>query len=272
MDNQKHEIARGHWGTVVDLGDGRVAKYFRNDIVPASAQIEAQVAQIAYQMEVSTPKPLGWFNEDGVNGIIFEKINGETLARLVLERPWKLIWATREMAKIFVRIHSVPIKGLQTMHVELEERIDRAVELSESQKSKALKILRSLEMGDRLCHKDYHPGNLMVEGQVCHVIDWGGAVQGPPIADLTHAYVLNKVDGTLEDVPWVNRFLIQSLRGLYIELFVYFYARFSPDLSYFAIKSGIRRWIIPIAAARLASYGDFEKPALMKILRSHRLL
>lgn len=261
------EIAQGHWGRVYDLGDGSVIKCFRPEADPNAIRVEAEIGNLAANLGVSTPKVLGVQNTPKQGIIRFEKITGHTLARYVLERPWKLIWATHQMAKIFVQIHKIKVTGTRPIKRALANRIKRAPELSYTDKESILGTLNQLEDGDRLCHYDYHPGNIMVSEAGCYVIDWGGATHGVPLADVTHAYVLNKVDGVLEDVPWFNRLLIRSARNLYIEMFLYFYAQHSKEFSYRDIKRGIRRWIIPIAAARLASYGDFETEALLKIIK-----
>lgn len=266
MNSKAKLIAEGHWGRVFDLGDSRVAKYFRADAHPMSIKLEAEVANVAFALGVPTPKPISFETEPEKGFIIFERVDGETLAQHILPRPWRIIWATKEMAKILAKTHSVQISGVHSVKSHFEERIQRATELTDVQKNKALEILSKLEDGDRLCHTDYHPGNVMVEGQICKVIDWGGATQGHPMADLTHTYVLNKVDGVLEEFSWAQRTLILAMRRLYVELFLLFYAKYS-GYRYRQIKAEIKRWIIPVAAARLASYGDFETPALLKVLK-----
>lgn len=260
-------IAEGHWGRVYDLGDGTVAKCFRADANPKAIQLEAEVANLASSLGVPTPTALDIKNEPGHGVLRFAKINGETVARHVMERPWRLFWATHQMARIFSQIHTVEISGTRPIKRALANRIGRAPELSDAERSTILDRLEQLEDGNMLCHYDYHPGNVMVSQRKCFVIDWGGATHGPAIADVTHAYVLNKVDGVLQDVPWLNRIIVRSLRGLYIELFLFHYARGKPDCSYRSLKADIKRWILPVAAARLASYGDFETEALLRMIR-----
>jgi len=270
MTVDPHKIAKGHWGTVFDLGNGRVLKQFREDAHPKAVKMEAEVAHLANKLGVATPRPISVQTDVGQCAIVFEKIDGETLAQHILPRPWKLIWGTREMARILAKIHTIQINGTQPFKCALEESIQSLSELPENKKIKALEILKSLPDGDRLCHKDYHPGNVMVAGSSCFVIDWGGATHGHPMADLTYTYVLNQVDGVSEDFPWINRVFIRAMRGIYVELFLYFYARYS-GVKYRMLKAEIKRWVIPVAAARLASYGDFETRALLKILRSNGL-
>lgn len=261
------QIAQGQQGVIYDVGDGTILKSYHPDTNPKSIQTEAEISHAAYSVGIPTPRLISIKNETTERWLRYKKIEGKQLSRIVLERPWRLIWATRQMAIIFVQIHSVKIQGVPSIMKSFERRILEAKELTIDQRDTALNLLSQLRDGDRLCHYDYHPGNLMVDGKTCYVIDWGSAKRGNPIADLAHAYVLNKVDGTLEDVPWFNRLLIRVMRNLYIELFLYLYGRYSHELTYREIKARIKRWIIPVAAARLTNYGDFETVALLHILK-----
>lgn len=261
------EIAHGQHGIVYDLGDGTVLKWQHPNKPPEAIQIEAEVSHLAYRVGIPTPQFIGLKNEPNEKWIRYQKLNGIQLSRLILEHPWKLIWAIKQMAQILVQTHSVKVQGVPLIKESFERRIQEVVELSEDQKKRSRDMLSTLEDGDRLCHYDYHPSNLMVEDDKCYVIDWGSAKCGSPMADIAHTYILNKVDGILEDVPWFNRLLIRVMRNLYIELFLYFYSRYSSELTYREIKSGIKPWIIPVATARLTNYGDFETSALLQILK-----
>jgi len=260
-------IAEGHWGTVYDLGDGTVAKVFRAEAHPDAVRYEYDVANLLNGLRLPTPATRELTVIDGKLTIIFDKIDGETMGEYVEKRPWKLFFATRQFADIHTKIHKIQLKGAQSIKRALHSRIRGGSELDEGMKSKIRSYLDTLEEDDRLCHFDFHPGNLMVENEQLHVIDWGGASQGPIIADVTHSYVLNKVGSISSDAPLWFSVLIRSMRRVYLELYLIHYARFSSDFSYRELKAGVNRWLLPIAAARLKSQDDFETPALMKIIR-----
>ena len=197
-------IGEGHWGAVYDLGNGTVAKVLRSDADPRAVQFEYEVAKVAYDLGVPTPKPIDLQVRNGCAVFIQQKINGDSLARYVLEKPWKLVWATREMAKILARIHTVQVTGLRPIKRAIASRIRRAPEITDTERDRCLELLEALPDGDRLCHYDFHTGNILVEDERCYVIDWGGATLGHPMADLSHAYVLNRycnlMSGNLSEV------------------------------------------------------------------------
>jgi len=43
--------------------------------------------------------------------------------------------------------------------------------------------LRELPDGEALCHGDFHPRNVIVDGDELTIIDWVDASSGPPAAD-----------------------------------------------------------------------------------------
>lgn len=260
-------IATGYQGQVFDLGDGTVAKVFppRTDV--SEVQIEAEVAHFCAELGLSTPPVVGVKAEDGARVIRFEKVEGVTLTDMVMQSPWRMIWATQRMAQLFVNLHKIKVEGLRSMKKTLRDRIGRAPELSEWERDAALTSLEDLEDGNQLCHFDYHPGNVLVSKEQCFVIDWGDARSGAPLADITHALVLNRVDGDVQNAPLVNRVVVRWLRALYLELFIFFYARASEEYSYRQIKRGIRRWLLPIAAGRLLTKSAYEKRKLLGLVR-----
>jgi len=262
-------IAVGHWGTVYDLKDGTVVKVFRDGVQIECVRYEYELAKLLSGWGLPTPVTHGLTKVDGKHAIIFDKIDGETLGGYVEKRPWKLFFATRQFADIHTKIHKIQLKGAQSIKRALHSRIRDGSEIDEGMKAKIRSYLDTLEDDERLCHFDFHPGNLMVENEQLHVIDWGGASQGPIIADVTHSYVLNKVDSISSDAPIWFRVLIRSMRRIYLELYLIHYARFSSDFSYRELKAGVNRWLLPIAAARLKSKDDFETPALMKIIHKN---
>jgi aminoglycoside phosphotransferase (APT) family kinase protein len=54
----------------------------------------------------------------------------------------------------------------------------------------ARQVLDGLPDGDRLCHGDYHPGNVLQAAGRIAVIDWGAATRGAPETDHARALLL----------------------------------------------------------------------------------
>ena len=260
------KLAAGKNGTIYDLGDGSVAKVFARDTAAKTIEREAITAKLAIDSGLPTPKILDVQTGGICKQIRFEKIQGEPLSLSVLKRPWKVIWASREMAKCLVKIHAVTDTQIRDLQSELIGQIKKAPILSEGDKQDVITQLKTLKGKNCLCHFDFHSGNVMVTRQKCLVIDWGAAILGPPLADLTQSYVINRIDGFPEQSTVLTRWLIQALRALHIEMLIAFYAWISHDHSYRSIKRGIRLWLRPIAAARLADEIPYETEPLLALL------
>lgn len=265
----KQVIAKGHWGIVYEWGDGTILKRFRNELPDELITYEFNVATLAYQSGIPTPKPLRVHSDGEYRGIIFEKIEGINLARYVLKKPWKILWAIKEMALLLKVINNVTLDGAYSIKTSFIQRLISVTEVSATDKKRALSLLDQLEEGNSLCHHDYHPANIIINNNQLYVIDWGGACQGNYLADVAHTYVINAVDGIPEDTPWLIQKLMFSFRSLYLQLFLYHYAQQHPDLTYKKIRQKLSTIIAPVAVARLSYYGDFETPELLRLITKH---
>ena len=69
-------------------------------------------------------------------------------------------------------------------------KIERAQALPDDIRRRVLAALDTFPTGDRICHGDFHPGNILmtVRGEV--VIDWIDVTRGNPLADLARTTIL----------------------------------------------------------------------------------
>lgn len=259
------EMASGHRGTVYDIGNGRVLKMFMPGADPEDVVFEFEVSKGANQSGVATPRPFEIVRVNEQLGIVFEKIEGPTLAQFVLSRPWRVFWASEKAAQLHAQINSLKLAGATTIHQDLAEKIRCVREISEHQRGNALKELSQLPEGEMLCHHDMHPGNILVSDGKLYVIDWGGAKCGTPYADVAHTYVLNKVDGIIEDTPHYIKLLIKLLRNSYLKRYLRAYAE-AANTPFSVLRKNLDDWLFVTANARLASYGDFETQSLINLI------
>ena len=101
--------------------------------------------------------------------------------------------------------------------------------LSELRRKTLLAGLAAMPEGDRLCHGDFHPYNIMGPLGREVLIDWPNASQGDPTADVCRTYVL-------------LRSVSSELASAYIDT----YSQASG-----ASRDAILNWLPYVAAARL---------------------
>lgn len=173
-------------------------------------------------------------------GIVMERIGAPVLGAL-LEAPARQGEMLDEMLRLQRRIHAARAAGLEPLTARLAGRIGRACQLSGARRDELLARLAAMPAGDRVCHGDFHPFNILGRGAGARVVDWLDATSGEPAADVCRTYVL-------------ARNFSENLAAAY--------------LAAYAAASGIeeaaiRAWLPFVAAARLVENVPEEEAALV---------
>jgi aminoglycoside phosphotransferase (APT) family kinase protein len=127
----------------------------------------------------------------------------------------------------------------------------------------ARRVLDGLPAGDRLCHGDLHPGNVLVGADGVSVIDWANATRGVPEADFARTVLLLEQADPLPGTSLFFRGLMAAGRSLFAGAFARAYRQRTHD----PLKQ-LDLWAIAHAAARLAEGIKVEEPRLIAFLGS----
>jgi streptomycin 6-kinase len=185
-------LGQGREAEVFARPDGSVLKLLRQAGQSADREIAA-LASVA-DGDALVPRVLGRMELDDRPGILLERVDGPDLLSLVGSRPWLLRRAGRVMAQVHARLHAVPgPTGLPDLRTELANRIRSVTRLPADLASWVLSILDKLPDGDRLCHGDFHLGNIL--GGLDHpvVIDGGEAARSDPVADVANTWLVHRM-------------------------------------------------------------------------------
>ena len=144
---------------------------------------------------------------------------------------------------LHLRIHKRPELRLPPLKARLRRRLGQATQLPEDLREKLLAQLAGLPDGDRLCHGDFHPFNVVGLPGHCMVIDWLDATSGAPEADVCRSFVL-----MLPSVP--------ELAENYLELYL---ARGR------VARTSVLAWLQVVAGARLADRIPEEEELLLRL-------
>jgi len=79
------------------------------------------------------------------------------------------------------------------LKVTLAANIAASVHLDKSRKRELHDAIVDMPHGDRLCHGDFHPLNILGDTLDPVVIDWLDARRGDPVADVCRSYLLLKL-------------------------------------------------------------------------------
>jgi Ser/Thr protein kinase RdoA (MazF antagonist) len=182
------------------LGSGNVAeafeygphvlKLYRYPDARSAAFIEAATLSMLADHGLPTPRVhrVGLF--EGRWGLVMDRAAGETLARFTAEGVELVPGGFEEMLRLHRRIHAEADPRLPALTARLRYRIARIEGIDQALRARLLARLAKLPDGDRLCHGDFHPFNIVGMPGSALVIDWLDAASGPPAADVARSYML----------------------------------------------------------------------------------
>jgi aminoglycoside phosphotransferase (APT) family kinase protein len=123
-------------------------------------------------------------------GIVMTLVNGPTFADQIEARPDLTATYLNEMARIQFQVHQCSGFRFTDLKTRLAGNVRRAVELDGPTKIRLLEKIFELPDGERLCHGDYHPHNILGHPKQATLIDWLDACCGTPAADVCRSYIL----------------------------------------------------------------------------------
>lgn len=234
-------LGEGKVAQVFEAGD-HVIKLYRPGVGPEQAQREAMILDALRLVPLSVPRGLGVVEIDGRWGLAMSRAAGVPLAARMQAEPDA---AVALLAGLHGRMHAIGIAALSPLKARLADRIGRAGQLGDAERSGLLDRLAALPDGDRLCHGDFHPLNVMVDGDDATIIDWLDATGGPPQADVARAYLLALRHMRALAEPY----LAARLAGAAFD------------------RMAVMDWLPVLAAARLAEDVPDEEPWLLSLAR-----
>jgi thiamine kinase-like enzyme len=116
-------------------------------------------------------------------------INGITLAHRIRKQKYKN-WL-EEMVNLQILTYQYSGLKIPNAFEVFGKQIEQS-NLDVNLKNKALISLDSIKKLDVLCHLDFHPENIMYDGQKYYIIDWVNAKLANPVMDIARTYIIFK--------------------------------------------------------------------------------
>jgi aminoglycoside phosphotransferase (APT) family kinase protein len=259
-------LAEGREAEVFLRPDGTLLKLLRDPAWASRVQREAAALSALNAHRDLAPCCIETVEVDGRPGLVLERVPGRDLLSVLERRPWLLRRAGRVMAEVHAAMHDeVAPPSLPELHAELQARIEHASDLPQPLAAFALELLDGLPPGDRLCHGDLHPGNVLGTWDRPVVIDWGDASSGDPVADVARTDLLLRIGTPPPGTSLPLRVLIPMGRRLLADRYLAVYRRLHP------VGIGrLERWKVVRAAARFAEGVEEEYEALAAFVDGRR--
>jgi aminoglycoside phosphotransferase (APT) family kinase protein len=177
-------LGRGYTADVYVWDAGRVLKLFHRGATSDRAEREFRATKSVHAAGLPSPAVYDLIELDGRLGIVFERLHGRSMLEEVQRKPWTLVAAARQLARLHVVMHErLGPAELPPVKARFREWIV-AADRSQADKVAALAELDALSDGDAVCHGDFHPANVLRTTRGWVAVDWGAAFRGPPSADV----------------------------------------------------------------------------------------
>ena len=261
MENGSARIGQGREAEILEWDNGRVLRLLWSAEREPWLDREETALRAASAAGAPVPVTHERISVDGRPGLVMERLDGPDLLTRLGSRPWTVPFAGRLLGRLHARLHEVRAPStLPALKDNIRELLSlRRDRVPADLAAEALDGLAELPDGDRLCHGDFHPGNVLLTSAGSRVIDWAGASRADPIADVCRTRLLVGLGEVPAHAPALVRRLDRAGRSWLLRSYLRAYGR--PE------QQAIRRWERVLAVARLAEGIDAERQSLLRLLR-----
>jgi aminoglycoside phosphotransferase (APT) family kinase protein len=235
-------LGAGREAEAFECGD-KVVKLYKTSSSKLSAFREAANLTAAHLLGLPVPETHGLHTFDGRWGIVMAKVEGPSFDQRLGSEPTARATVLARMVALQLQLHRQRASHLVALKLRLKENIGRA-NLDETLRNRLLDLLAQSADGDRVCHGDFHPFNILGSLGQPTIVDWLDASCGDPAADVCRSYLLMSRPMPQVAADYVSAYAAAS--GM------------SPQ--------AVFDWLPIVAAARLAEAVPNETPRLLAML------
>ncbi len=181
-------IGFGRTAEFFEISNEKVVKLFYPEFSSEMAQNEYSINNSLAKKLPSIPKVYELVKIEDRNGIIFERIAGDTLSHYLLNNPLQIMRTVKRFASLHRKVNNVELENIGNN--DQKDKIKRSKILNETERDILISFLDKTK-SNNLCHGDYHPENVMIsENDSMRIIDWVTAFTGNPLLDIARTYYL----------------------------------------------------------------------------------
>jgi aminoglycoside phosphotransferase (APT) family kinase protein len=255
-------VGQGREAQIFAWGEGKVLKLYYDAAQRRSLEIEAAAMSAAKAAGAPAPAAVETIELEGRPGLVMERCDGPDLLTQFGRKPWSVFAAGRTMGIAHARLHAVtaPVV-LPRVKEAVPQRLARSDRVPEELRSVALRALEAMPDGDRLCHGDFHPGNIILTSHGPRVIDWPNAFSGDPNADIARTLLTFR----LGEPPAGTAAIVRVLAVIGRRIMIGRYRTGYRSVRAFD-DAAVDAWMLPVAIHRLTDGIDEERPRLLKYI------
>ncbi len=240
--------------------DGWVLKLFNQGIPRGAVEFEANLTRTVHSTGLPVPAVGEVLEVDGRYGLELERLDGISMLEAMANEPEKFQVYADQLAELQSESQKHRMPELPDLGERLRRKIMNVQTLPERVRAAALEMLVGLPEDDKLCHGDFHPGNILLSAHGPVIIDWIDAAHGSPILDFARSTLLfggvqlpAEFPGAGQLNPILEDFY-DAYRKRYFEL--------NP-----VDPQEFNRWLPVVAAARLDENIYYDEQRLLSIAK-----
>lgn len=262
MDIKERLLGQGNTAEIYEWETNHILKLYRKGIPDTLCEDEFRVTKNVYDLLQVTPKPIDIVHINNRIGAVYERIQGKTMLKEMLSKPWAFSKYSRLLAQCHIKIQKPVDFNLPTVKEKLKSDIEASALLSDIEKQQIYQYISTLPDGDILCHFDFHPDNIMLSAGKNIIIDWMTACKGDRFSDVARTSIILKYSEIPRVPHFINLVFAKAMKRIY-----------HGYLKEFIKTTGvqtekIKAWEMPIAAARLREWiPQREKQKLLAFVR-----
>jgi len=184
-------IAIGNVAEVFEWGS-HVLKLYKSTAAKPVAFREAALHATVEAMGLPVPKVWGVHEIGGRWGVVFDRVERASFAEQFSGSSGEATQYLECLVRLHMRIHAHRAIQFPELKLRLATNIATTRLLDEGRKRDLLAGIADRPDGDRLCHGDFHPLNILGDASQPVIIDWPDAHRGDPAADVCRSYLLMK--------------------------------------------------------------------------------
>ena len=253
-------IGQGRTADVFRYGESKVIKVFHDEFDWLAYEEYVKV-KIIDNVGVPAPKVYGFADADGNKGIVYEYVQGISMFNLMQRYPLKVARYAKRLADLHATIHKKTLCSLPNIKESLLEAIQTVQSITQVEKDAIISYMDTLPDGYSLCHYDFHPDNVLLQNGDAKVIDWMTAGAGDPCVDVCRTSVILNSNTLPPNVSAMKEILTNTFRKIFYRSYIHQYLKVTGTT-----QQNVNKWLLPVAAARLAEGIESEIPYLNGII------
>jgi Phosphotransferase enzyme family len=178
---------------VYRLGQDEAVKVFKPHVRVSAIHAQARQCALAQTSGLPVPsiRPHGVELPDGRLGLVFQFVEGESMAELLRRHPHRRAHFMRLLAQWHARLHALeaPV-GMPAQAQMLGSRLLESSSLSLGQRQQLLGAVEQVREGAALCHGNFTPRKLIIAGDTVHIVGWSNASHGDPLLDVARSWAV----------------------------------------------------------------------------------